>query len=140
MVYLPVGIGHGFVAHQDNTVATYLTSTAYDPSREFGVRITDPALGIDCRRFSTPTSPQISTLPQSTRFFQRRTASLLFSPTLTTGFPPGRTVNISRTNYATGGRWQTAKPASTRSKRRLIADGTCATNLAGTSPVDPAPG
>lgn len=49
MVYLPVGIGHGFVAHQDNTVATYLTSTAYDPSREFGVRITDPALGIDCQ-------------------------------------------------------------------------------------------
>lgn len=49
VVYLPVGIGHGFVAHQDNTVATYLTSTAYDPAREFGVRITDPVLGIDCQ-------------------------------------------------------------------------------------------
>ena len=49
VVYLPVGIGHGFVAHGDNTVATYLTSTAYDPEREFGVRITDPELGIDCQ-------------------------------------------------------------------------------------------
>ena len=48
VVYLPVGVGHGFVAHEDNTVATYLTSTAYDPDREFGVRVTDPALGIDC--------------------------------------------------------------------------------------------
>ena len=62
-----------------------------------------PPLALIASRFSTPTSPQIRTPPQSTRFFQRRIASLLCLPTLTTGFPPGRTVNISRTNYVTGG-------------------------------------
>lgn len=47
VVYLPNGIGHGFVSLADGSVLTYLTSTAYNPEVERAVSILDPELGID---------------------------------------------------------------------------------------------
>jgi len=45
-VYLAEGLGHAFLALADHTVASYLCSTAYDPSAEHGVDPRDPALGL----------------------------------------------------------------------------------------------
>ncbi|MBV9593444.1 MAG: dTDP-4-dehydrorhamnose 3,5-epimerase family protein [Actinobacteria bacterium] len=36
-VFLSEGLGHAFVALEANTVVTYLCSTGYNPSREFGI-------------------------------------------------------------------------------------------------------
>lgn len=47
VVYLPNGIGHGFVSLADDSVLTYLTSTGYNPEAEHAVSIQDPSLGID---------------------------------------------------------------------------------------------
>ena len=44
---LPVGVGHAFVALEDNTTVCYLVSDVYTPSREFGIHPLDPELGID---------------------------------------------------------------------------------------------
>jgi epimerase EvaD len=45
-VYLPVGVGHAFVANVDQTVMCYLLSTAYDADNELAVSVFDPALGL----------------------------------------------------------------------------------------------
>jgi len=45
-VYLPVGVGHGFVALSDDATVTYLMSKSYRPEHELEVSITDPALGL----------------------------------------------------------------------------------------------
>lgn len=47
VVYVPVGVAHGFVALDDDSVLTYLTSTGYDPDIERAVSILDPQLGVD---------------------------------------------------------------------------------------------
>lgn len=44
---LPVGVGHAFVALDDNTTVAYLVSDVYTPNREFGIHPLDPELGID---------------------------------------------------------------------------------------------
>ena len=49
-VYLSEGLGHAFLALADDTVASYLCSTAYDPSAEHGVDPLDPALGLPWER------------------------------------------------------------------------------------------
>lgn len=46
-VYMPVGVGHAFVALEDNTVVSYMLSAEYVPENELAVSITDPALGIE---------------------------------------------------------------------------------------------
>jgi dTDP-4-dehydrorhamnose 3,5-epimerase len=46
-VYLSEGLGHAFVAVEDQSVVSYLCSTPYAPQREHGVNPADPALGID---------------------------------------------------------------------------------------------
>jgi len=43
-VYVAEGLGHAFVALEDDTVLTYLCSTAYDPAHERAVNPLDPAL------------------------------------------------------------------------------------------------
>ena len=43
-VYLAEGLGHGFLALEDDTTLTYLCSTGYAPGRENGVNPLDPAL------------------------------------------------------------------------------------------------
>jgi 5-epimerase len=45
-VYLAEGLGHCFVALEDDTVMSYLCSTGYAPDREKGISPTDPALAL----------------------------------------------------------------------------------------------
>ena len=46
-VYLPEGLGHGFVALADDSLVTYLCSTPYTPAREHTITPFDPAIGIE---------------------------------------------------------------------------------------------
>lgn len=46
-IYLAAGLGHAFLALQDDSTVIYLCSTGYDPAREHTVSPTDPALDID---------------------------------------------------------------------------------------------
>jgi epimerase EvaD len=45
-VYLPVGLGHAFVALEDDTVMSYLMSASYVPELELSVDMLDPQLGL----------------------------------------------------------------------------------------------
>ncbi|MFC0109836.1 dTDP-4-dehydrorhamnose 3,5-epimerase [Kibdelosporangium aridum] len=45
-LYVPEGIGHGFVALEDDTAMSYLCSTGYNPGREHGITPLDPALNL----------------------------------------------------------------------------------------------
>jgi dTDP-4-dehydrorhamnose 3,5-epimerase len=45
--YLSEGLGHAFMALEDDTVVSYLCSTPYAPGREHGVHPLDPAIGIE---------------------------------------------------------------------------------------------
>lgn len=45
-VYLSEGLGHAFLALEDNSTLTYLCSTGYAPGREHGINPVDPALGL----------------------------------------------------------------------------------------------
>jgi epimerase EvaD len=44
--YFPVGVGHAFVALEDNTVMWYLVSGVYVPQDELALSALDPALGL----------------------------------------------------------------------------------------------
>lgn len=46
-VFLAEGLGHGFCALTDGSVANYLCSTEYRPGHEHQILPTDPQLGID---------------------------------------------------------------------------------------------
>lgn len=41
------GLGHGFIALEDNTTVSYLLSSPYAPKYEFEIQPTDPELNID---------------------------------------------------------------------------------------------
>ena len=45
-VYLAEGLGHAFVALQDDTAMTYLCSTPYNPGAEHGIDPLDPELAL----------------------------------------------------------------------------------------------
>lgn len=45
-VYLPVGVGHAFVALQDATVVSYMVSSAYVPELELSIDAMDPDLAL----------------------------------------------------------------------------------------------
>ncbi|WP_158890357.1 dTDP-4-dehydrorhamnose 3,5-epimerase family protein [Amycolatopsis anabasis] len=45
-VYLPVGLGHAFVALEDDTVMSYLLSESYVAEIELAVSVLDPVLGL----------------------------------------------------------------------------------------------
>jgi dTDP-4-dehydrorhamnose 3,5-epimerase len=45
-VYLAEGLGHAFVALEDDTTAMYLCSSAYNPEREHGIHPLDPELAL----------------------------------------------------------------------------------------------
>lgn len=45
-VYLAEGLGHAFVSLADGTSLTYLVSSGYDPTREFGIHPLDPELDL----------------------------------------------------------------------------------------------
>jgi dTDP-4-dehydrorhamnose 3,5-epimerase len=46
-VYLAEGLGHAFLALEDNSTVMYLCSAPYNPAREHTICATDPAIGID---------------------------------------------------------------------------------------------
>ena len=46
-LYIGEGLGHAFVALEDNSVVTYLCSTGYNPSGEHGIHPLDPEIGIE---------------------------------------------------------------------------------------------
>jgi dTDP-4-dehydrorhamnose 3,5-epimerase len=46
-VYLSEGLGHAFLALEDESTVTYLCSAGYDPAREHTINALDPALGIE---------------------------------------------------------------------------------------------
>ena len=46
-IFLSEGLGHAFMALEDNTVVSYLCSAPYAPGREHGVHPLDPAIGIE---------------------------------------------------------------------------------------------
>jgi dTDP-4-dehydrorhamnose 3,5-epimerase len=46
-VYISEGLGHAFLALQDDSTVMYLCSAPYDPDREHTIRATDAAIGID---------------------------------------------------------------------------------------------
>ncbi len=46
-IYISEGLGHGFLALQDNSAVMYLCSAEYNPQREHTICATDPALAID---------------------------------------------------------------------------------------------
>lgn len=46
-IYISEGLGHGFLALEDNSTVMYLCSAEYNPQREHTIRATDPALAID---------------------------------------------------------------------------------------------
>lgn len=45
-VYLPVGVGHTFLALEDDSIVSYLASTEYAAERELGVNPLDPQLAL----------------------------------------------------------------------------------------------
>lgn len=45
-LYVPEGIGHGFVSLEDDTAMSYICSTGYNPAREHGITPLDPAIGL----------------------------------------------------------------------------------------------
>nr|WGO49571.1 hypothetical protein [Streptomyces lavendulae] len=44
--YFPVGVGHAFVALQEDTVMSYMLSESYVPENELSLSYLDPALGL----------------------------------------------------------------------------------------------
>jgi dTDP-4-dehydrorhamnose 3,5-epimerase len=53
-VYLAEGLGHAFVALEDDTAMAYLCSTPYTPAGEHGITPLDPALGLPWPADLTP--------------------------------------------------------------------------------------
>ncbi|MFI5608796.1 dTDP-4-dehydrorhamnose 3,5-epimerase family protein [Amycolatopsis sp. NPDC051903] len=53
-VYVAEGLGHAFIALEDNTVMSYLCSEPYNPPAEHGITPLDPALGLPWPADLTP--------------------------------------------------------------------------------------
>ena len=69
-IYLPEGMGHAFMALEDQTVVNYLCSTPFAPDREHAIHPLDPAIGIswpttarDGRELSPLLSPKDDAAP-----------------------------------------------------------------------------
>nr|WP_184080676.1 dTDP-4-dehydrorhamnose 3,5-epimerase [Nocardiopsis mwathae] len=61
-VYFPIGLGHAFVALEDDTVMSYMVSSSYDPARELAIHPMDPTIGIP---WPTDIEPVISQRDQA---------------------------------------------------------------------------
>lgn len=46
-IYIPTGVGHGFVAREENSTVAYLLSSEYDPQNEYGINPLDKYIGIE---------------------------------------------------------------------------------------------
>jgi dTDP-4-dehydrorhamnose 3,5-epimerase len=63
-VYLAEGLGHAFVALEDDTTAMYLCSSAYNPEREHGIHPLDAEVGLTLPEGMEPLlSPKDSAAP-----------------------------------------------------------------------------
>lgn len=56
-VYLAEGLGHAFMALEEDTVVNYLCSAPYAPGREHGIDPRDPAIGIEWPTAAADGSP-----------------------------------------------------------------------------------
>ncbi|MUL41465.1 dTDP-4-keto-6-deoxy-D-glucose epimerase [Streptomonospora sp. PA3] len=64
-VYLPLGVGHAFIALEDDTVMSYFISSSYVPEYELAVDAFDPALGLPVPEDITPIrSPRDTVAPK----------------------------------------------------------------------------
>ncbi|MBT2399308.1 dTDP-4-dehydrorhamnose 3,5-epimerase family protein [Streptomyces sp. ISL-100] len=45
-VHIPIGVGHLFVALEDDTTISYLLSTGYEPQREYAIHPLDPEIAL----------------------------------------------------------------------------------------------
>ncbi|MEU4202562.1 dTDP-4-dehydrorhamnose 3,5-epimerase [Streptomyces sp. NPDC045470] len=52
--YFPVGVGHAFVALEDDTVMSYMLSGSYVPENELALSVLDPALGLPVPQDTEP--------------------------------------------------------------------------------------
>ncbi|GAA3212806.1 dTDP-4-dehydrorhamnose 3,5-epimerase family protein [Oerskovia jenensis] len=62
-IYLGEGLGHAFMALEDDSTVMYLCSTGYSPGREHGIHPLDPAIGIEwptTARDGSPLEPLLS--------------------------------------------------------------------------------
>ncbi|WP_277209345.1 dTDP-4-dehydrorhamnose 3,5-epimerase family protein [Isoptericola croceus] len=62
-IYLGEGLGHAFMALEDDSTVLYLCSSGYAPKREHGIHPLDPAVGIEwptTARDGSPLTPQLS--------------------------------------------------------------------------------
>ncbi|MEZ0449565.1 dTDP-4-dehydrorhamnose 3,5-epimerase [Cellulomonas sp. ICMP 17802] len=62
-IYIPEGLGHAFMALEDQSTVLYLCSAPYAPGREHGIHPLDPAVGIDWpteSRDGRPLTPLLS--------------------------------------------------------------------------------
>lgn len=62
-IYLGEGLGHAFMALEDDSTVLYLCSSGYAPEREHGIHPLDPAVGIawpTTARDGSPLTPQLS--------------------------------------------------------------------------------
>jgi dTDP-4-dehydrorhamnose 3,5-epimerase len=67
-VYLSEGLGHAFVALEDDTTAMYLCTAAYNPSGEHGINPLDPEVGLEFPDGIEPLlSPKDAAAPGLTR-------------------------------------------------------------------------
>ena len=62
-VYISEGLGHAFMALEDNSTIMYLCSAGYNPGHEHGIHPLDPSIGIawpTADRHGNPLTPQLS--------------------------------------------------------------------------------
>ena len=62
-IYLGEGLGHAFMALEDDSTVMYLCSTGYSPGREHGIHPLDPEVGIEwptTARDGSPLTPLLS--------------------------------------------------------------------------------
>ncbi|MFF2621532.1 dTDP-4-dehydrorhamnose 3,5-epimerase family protein [Oerskovia jenensis] len=62
-IYLGEGLGHAFMALEDDSTVMYLCSTGYSPGREHGIHPLDPTIGIEwptTARDGSPLEPLLS--------------------------------------------------------------------------------
>jgi dTDP-4-dehydrorhamnose 3,5-epimerase len=68
-LFVPEGIGHSFVALEDDTSMNYLCSEGYNPSGEHGINPLDPALGLpwpaDLEQVLSPKDLEAPTLAEA---------------------------------------------------------------------------
>ncbi|MER6347555.1 dTDP-4-dehydrorhamnose 3,5-epimerase family protein [Streptomyces sp. NPDC001595] len=53
-MYFPVGLGHAFIALEDDTVMSYMVTSSYVAEHELAISVTDPALDLPVPKDVTP--------------------------------------------------------------------------------------